>query len=62
MVYDSRKKCSKNKSDFAVSANMAYGEVTFKSAAGVVDGGEYENPNEILRTGASTHEPRVTLV
>jgi hypothetical protein len=33
---------------------MAYGEVTLKSVAG---GGEYENPNEILRTGASTYEP-----
>jgi hypothetical protein len=55
-----RKKSSgKNKNDlsgndFAVSANMAYGEVTLKPVAG---DGEYENPNEILRTGASTYEP-----
>ena len=58
-----RKKLStKNKNDssgndFAVSANMAYGEVTLKPVAGGVDGGEYENPDKILRTEASTYEP-----
>ena len=36
---------------------MAYGEVTLKPVAGVEDGGEYENPDRILRTGASTYEP-----
>ena len=36
---------------------MAYGEVTLKSVAGGMDGGEYENPDKILRTGASTYEP-----
>jgi hypothetical protein len=55
-----RKKASgKNKSDFVVSANMAYGEVTLKSVPGGADGGEYENPERILRTGsgANTYEP-----
>ena len=37
---------------------MAYGEVTvLKSVAGGMDGGEYENPDKILRTGTSTYEP-----
>ena len=36
---------------------MAYGEVTLKPVAGGVDGGEYENPDKILKTGASTYEP-----
>ena len=40
---------------------MAYGEVTLKPMAGEVDGGEYENPDKILKpgqwTGASTYEP-----
>ena len=36
---------------------MAYGEVTLKPVAGGVDGGEYENPDKILGTGASTYEP-----
>ena len=38
---------------------MAYGEVTLtESLAGGMDhGGEYENPDKILRNGASTYEP-----
>ena len=38
---------------------MAYGEVTLKSLAGGMDHlcGEYENPDKILRAGASTYEP-----
>ena len=37
---------------------MAYGEVTLKSLAGGMDhGGEYENPDKLLRTEASTYEP-----
>ena len=39
---------------------MAYGEVTLRSVAGEVEGGEYENPDKMLRTGqytaASTYE------
>lgn len=51
-----RKSSGEKKNGFAVSANMAYGEVILKPAAGGVDGGEYENPDKILRTGASTFE------
>ena len=47
----------KSSNDFAVSANMAYGEVTLKPVAGGMDDGEYENPDKLLRTGASTYEP-----
>ena len=40
---------------------MAYGEVALKPAVGGKDGGEYENPDKLLkadqRTGASTYEP-----
>ena len=40
---------------------MAYGEVTLKPVAGGMDGGEYENPDKLLkanqRTGANTYEP-----
>ena len=39
---------------------MADGEVALKSMAGEVDGGEYENPDKMLRagqyTGASPYE------
>ena len=28
-----------------------------KPVVGVMDGGEYETPDKILRTGASTYEP-----
>ena len=49
-----KKSTSKNKNDFAVSANMAYGEVALKSMAGDVDGGEYENPDKMLRAGQYT--------
>ena len=51
-----KKKNDSSGNDFAVSANMAYGEVTLKPVAGGVDGGEYENPDKILRTEASTYE------
>ena len=46
-------------SQVVVTANMAYGEVTLKSVAGVEDGRVYENPDKILGTGASTrsYEP-----
>ena len=52
----------KSSNDFAVSANIAYGEVALKPVAGGMDGGEYENPDKLLkadlqRTGASTYEP-----
>ena len=40
----------------AVSANMAYGEVTLKSVAGAEDDAVYENPDKMLRTGASAYE------
>ena len=49
----------KKKNDFTVSANKAYDEVTWKSIADPGaggDGGEYENPDTILRTGSSTYE------
>ena len=40
---------------------MAYGEVALKPVAGGMDGGEYENPDKLLkadqRTGASTFKP-----
>ena len=49
-IYVCRKKSSsKNKNDFAVSANMAYGKVTLKPVVGGMDGGEYENPDKLLR-------------
>ena len=47
-----RRKKSPNKDDFAVSANMAYGEVSLKP--GEMEG-EYENPDKILgKSGQST--------
>ena len=53
-----KKSASKN---ITVSANMAYGEVTLMSMPGGVEGGQYENPDKILKpgqwTGASTYEP-----
>jgi hypothetical protein len=51
-----KKSSSKSKSDFAVSANMAYGKITVKPVGGGVDGGdlEHENPDKILMTEAST--------
>ena len=46
------RKKSPNKDDFAVSANMAYGEVSLKP--GEMEG-EYENPDKILgKSGQST--------
>ena len=55
-----KKSSSKNKDDFTVSTNKAYNEVTWNPVADPgaegVDGGEYENADRILRTGASTYE------
>ena len=54
-----KKLFSKNKDNFTVSTNKAYNEVTWKPVADPGaggDGGEYENPDRILRTGASTYE------
>ena len=51
-----RKKSKDNMNMFAVSANMAYGEVTLKSVAGVEDDVVYENPDKMLGTGASAYE------
>lgn len=49
---------------FAVSANMAYGDVNLKPAAGVEDDGVYENPDKFVRTGSGgsmvTYEPMAT--
>ena len=49
---------------FAVSANMAYGEVNMKPAAGVEDDEVYENPDKFVRTGSGgstvTYEPMAT--
>ena len=39
------------KSDFAVSANMAYGQVKLDTLGDV--GGEYENPDRLARHGQS---------
>ncbi len=54
-----KKSSSKNKSDFAVSANMAYGKISVNPVGEGVDGGdlEYMNPdNIIVMTEASTNE------
>ena len=51
-----KKLSSKKKNDFTVSANKAYNEVTWKPVADPGARGEYENPDRILRTGASTYE------
>jgi hypothetical protein len=55
-----KKSSSKNRrlSDFAVSANMAYGKITVKPVGEGVDRGdlEYENPDKIVMTEASTYE------
>jgi hypothetical protein len=37
------------KSDFAVSANMAYGEVKLEALGDI--GGEYEDPDKLARSG-----------
>ena len=59
------KSSSKDMNVFAVSANMAYGEVNLKGAAG--GGGDdavYENPDKFIRTGSGgstvTYEPVAT--
>ena len=55
---------SKDMNVFAVSANMAYGEVNLKPAAGVEDDAVYENPDKFVRTGSGgsmvTYEPMAT--
>ena len=43
---------AKNKNDFTVSANMAYGEVNLKPRE--TDHGEYENPESILKPSTET--------
>ena len=53
-----------NKNIIAVSANMAYGEVTLKPTGMMTVEGEYENPDKILKpsgqwsgtTAASNYE------
>ena len=42
------RKRSAHKNDFAVSANMAYGEVNLKPGMISMEG-EYENPDKILK-------------
>jgi hypothetical protein len=60
-IITSRKNLSSNdKNVFAVSANMAYGEVTLNSKTGLEEDslGLYENPDKILRTASMvTYEP-----
>ena len=63
-----RKRSTHNKNtdnkNIAVSANMAYGEVTLKPAVMMIMEGEYENPDKILQpynqwseaTAASNYE------
>ena len=48
---------AKNKNDFTVSANMAYGEVNLKPRE--VEG-EYENPESILKPSDEWTEPTTT--
>ena len=44
-----RQRKSSKKSDFAVSANMAYGQVKLEALGDV--GGEYEDPDRLARSG-----------
>ena len=44
-----RKRSSSKKDEFAVSANMAYGEIKLGTKGEV--GGEYEDPDKIVRSG-----------
>ena len=48
-----RKRSSK-KDEFAVSANMAYGEVKLGTKGEV--GGEYEDPDKIVRSGRRDYQ------
>jgi hypothetical protein len=45
MVHNRRKKSGK--SDFAVSANMAYGQVKLEALGESTVGGEYEDPDKL---------------
>ena len=49
------RKRSARKNDFAVSANMAYGEVNLKPGMISMEG-EYENPDKILKPSAQWNE------
>ena len=48
---------AKNKNDFTVSANMAYGEVNLKPRE---TEGEYENPDNILKPSGNRNEATAT--
>ena len=49
------RKRSAHKNDFAVSANMAYGEVNLKPGMISMEG-EYENPDKILKPSGQWNE------
>ena len=54
-IYFRKVSCSKkDTSNIAVLANVAYDDATLKPVAGEVDGGEYEDPDRILRPRSST--------
>ena len=47
IIYNRRRKSGK--SNFTVSANIAYGQVKVETSGDV--GGEYENPDELAKSG-----------
>ena len=52
-----RKRSSSKKDEFAVSANMAYGEVKLGTKGEVR--GEYEDPDKIVRSGRRENQQAV---
>ena len=52
------RKKSSGKSDIAVSANMAYGEMKLEPRGGIGGGdGVYEDPDKMANTGQGNYEP-----
>ena len=54
LMFDVENKSSSKKDEFAVSANLAYGEVKLETKGDV--GGEYEDPDKIVRSAGKTGE------
>ena len=54
-MYSYNRRRKSDKSDFVVSANMAYGQVKLDTSGGV--GGEYENPDRSGQSGGGNYEP-----
>ena len=56
LMYSYNRQRKSGKSDFAVSANMPYGQVKLEALGDV--GGEYEDPDRLAgRSGGGSYEP-----